>query len=943
MKIFTRPYWIFLTVTLPQSLIVFYYLGIYSIISSLLEPRHLDYWILYGAILGGLIVAASAYAAFLQIRRQSIPWLYALVSLTAYVVLLYVYLEHATQLVPFSIPRWMIPAEEAFVLPIGLIMPALIHSLLLLVDRLTPDTKKHSLLKATIAAFAIPAFWYLVIRFGFPLMQGRLAWELYHHVQEVTFVILTVAFMFLSMRLAYLLIQKVPQTGPRNIWLMRVPFTIFLPLLALLAYNGMISGWGGDWFVKLKLIGDWSHPGYYALAFINGVLLTLPSAQQAMVRLGSFAAKALFYPLVVYFFIVFLPFFPLAINAVIIGIGFLLLAPLLLFFFHTRSLHDDWRVLGERYGRKVPLLVFLPAFAVLPVGLTVTYSMDRSTLNTMLAHVYEPDYSSSNAPHLDMDSARRVLDNIRTVKKADDIFSSDRKPYLTTYYQWLVLDNLTLSDSRLSNLERIFLGSPAPEEKKPTAASNNDDTRITKVATATRPSGDGRFYTSQVELTITHDGANTGEYATRFRLPPGVWVQDYYLVIDGKKVPGILAEKKSALWVYQQIRDTRRDPGIIYYTSPDELILRVYPFSKSESRQTGFTVIHREPVSFQIDASRIALGARQPLPTQRQDESSENFVVVSPAAKAALPKHQRKPYLHFIIDRSSNAAQHFDAYRKRIDKIVAGRQLRGVDMAGAMITVANYADLTFPYDKDWPAKAQRFEPAGGFFLEHAVKRALYANYRQQADSYPVFVVVSDQIAEAVSAEGMRDFEITMPEGDLFLLLEGEQGIKARRFSSPMKPVKLTAFLPASRHTLAWPDDAKPAAFLPDDGRASLVIKDIDGDFAGLRLEGSSWQNGVQLYGMWMSARLNPRDADRKNHTVITNSFATHLLTPLTAFLSPENDAQRQTLLRKQEQMLSSMRPLDVGEEHEMDEPPLWVLTLFLAALLLTRRRKINRG
>lgn len=941
MKIFTRPYWIFLTVTLPQSLIVFYYLGIYSIISSLLEPRHLDHWILYGAILSGLIVAASAYAAFLQIRRQSITWLYALVSLIVYVVFLYVYLEHATQLLPFSIPRWMIPSEEAFVLPIGLIMPVLIHSLLLLVDRVTPDTKKHSLLKATIAAFAIPAFWYLVIRFGFPLMQGRLAWELHRHVQEVTFIILTVAFMFLSMRLAYLLIQKVPQTGLRNIWLMRVPFTILLPLLALLAYNGMIGGWGGDWLAELKLIGDWSHPAYYALAFINGVLLTLPSAQQAMVRLGSFAAKALFYPLVAYFFIVFLPFFPLAVNAAIVGIGFLLLAPLLLFFFHTRSLHDDWRVLGERYGWKVPLLVFLPAFAVLPVGLTFTYSMDRITLNTMLAHVYEPDYSSAAAPHLDMDSARRVLDNIRTVKKADDIFSSDRKPYLTTYYQWLVLDNLTLSDSRLSNLERIFLGSPALEDKSaPTAASANDGTRITKVASTTQLSDDGRFYNSQVELTITHDGANIGEYATRFRFPPGAWIQDYYLIINGKKIPGILAEKKSALWVYQQIRDTRRDPGIIYYTSPDELILRVFPFSKDESRQTGFTVIHREPVTLQIDDSRVNLSTQQPLPiTRRQDDGAESFVVVSPAEKAALPKHQRKPYLHFIVDRSSNAAQHFDAYRERIGKIVAGRQLYGVDMAGAMITVANYADLTFPLDKDWSAKAQRFVPAGGFFLEHAVKRALYANYRQQADSYPVFVVVSDQLAEAVSAEGMRDFEITMPEGDLFLLLEGKLGVTARRFAFPMKPVKLTAFSLASRHALAWPDNAKPVAFLPDDDRASLVIKDIESDFTGMKLEGSSWQNGVQLYGMWMSARLNPRDAGRRNHTVITNSFTTHLLTPLTAFLSPENDAQRQTLLRKQEQMLSSMRPLDVGEEHEMDEPPLWVLTLFLVTLFFLKRGK----
>ena len=938
MKIFARPYWILLTVTIPQSLIILYYLGIHGVISSLLEPKHLEYWIGYGAALGGLIVAASAYAAFLQIRRQSIPWTYALVTLPAYLVFLYAYFEGAGQLLPFSIPQWMIPLDEALILPVGLIMPVLMHSLLLLVDRATPAAEKHSLVKTTIGAVAIPAFWYVVIRFIFPMLRGKLDWEIHRHVLEVAFIILTVAFMFLIMRLTYLLILKVSKSKFRHIWLMRVPFTILLPLLALLFYNRVIGDMGKNWLMDLRLIGDWSHPAYYALAFINGVLLTLPSAQQEMVRLGSFAAKALFYPFAVYFFIVFLPFFPVAVDAVVfLGLGFLLLAPLILFFFHTKSLYDDWRVLGERFGRKMPMLVFLPAFAVVPVGLTITYSMDRSTLNTMLAHVYEPDYSSADATRLDLDSAKRVLDTIKTSKEGNGFLSSDRKPYLTTYYQWLVLDNLTLSNSRLSDLERIFLDSPAPKERTvPAASRGNDVTKVAKVATSTKPAGDGKSLISQVDLTISHSGSFIGEYVTRFSLPPGAWVQDYYLVIDGKKVPGILAEKKSALWLYQQIRDTRRDPGIIYYTSPDELMLRVYPFAAGESRQTGFTIVHREPVTLEIDGTRIDLRAKQPLPpAQQQDSAAENFVIVSTAEKSALPKHKRKPYLHFIIDRSAHAAQSFDAYRKRIDKIVEGQQLHGVDMAGAMITVANYADQTFSMDKDWPAKAQRFAPEGGLYLERAVKRALYANYRQQADSYPVFVVISDHIEQAVSTEGMRDFEIAMPEGDLFFVA-GEQGIVAHRFSASMTPVKSTAS-PASRHVLAWPNDSTPTAFLPDNGRASLVIKDLAGNYSGLKPGDSSWENGVKLYGMWVSSKLNPHDASQKSLMVITNSFTTHLLTPLTAFISPENDAQRQVLLRKQEQMLSSMRPLDIGEEHEMDEPPLWVLSLLLLALFLLHK------
>jgi len=939
MKIFARPYWILLTVTLPQSLILLYYLGIHGIISSLLKPEHIHYWLLYGLGLGGLMVAASAYAIFLQIRGRSIPWGYALVTLIAYVVFLYAYLEHAGQLLPFNIPQWMIPLDEAIVLPIGLIMPVLMHTLLLLVDRVTPAAEKHSLLKATLGAVAIPAFWYLAIRFVSPLIQDKVDWALRNHILEVAFIITTIGFMFLLMRLTYLLLLKIPQSKLHNIWLLRMPFTMLLPLLALLAYNGVIGGMGREWNMDMRLIGDWSHPAYYALAFITGLLLTLPPARGAMLRLLVFAAKSLLYPFVAYFFIVFLPFFPLAVDAVIlVGLGFLLLAPLILFFFHTRSLYDDWGFLVEHYGRRVPLLVFLSAFAAFPLGLTVTYSMDRNTLNTMLTQVYEPNYSAADVSQVNMDSVRRVLDNIKTVKENGGFLSTNRKPYLATYYQWLVLDNLTLSDSRLGDLERIFLGSPVPAKKTTRNVSgNNDVTRITKVSTSTRPSADGKFYTSQVDLTITHDGTNTAEYVTRFKLPPGAWIQDYYLVIDGKKVPGILAERKSALWLYQQIRDTNRDPGILYYTAPDELMLRVFPFAKGESRQTGLTIIHREPLTLQMDGRRIDLHATQPLPSaQQQNADAENFVIVSPATKAALPKHQRKPYLHFIIDRSSTAAPQFDAYRKRIEKIVVDRQLYGVDTAGAMITVANYTAQTIPLHPGWPGAVQRIEPAGGFFLEHAVKKELYANYRQHADSYPVFVVLSEQIEQAVSAEGMRDFEMTMPEGDTFFVLQGEHDLSARRFSAPWQKIKLPAA--ASTHpVLAWPDNAHPLAFLPDDGRASLVIKDSERDFSDAKLEGGSWENGTKLYGMWMSSKLNPRNTGSKNYSVISNSFTTHLLTPLTAFISLETDAQRQVLLKKQQQMLSSMRPLDVGEEHNMDEPPLWVLTLLLLGLLFSSR------
>lgn len=938
MKTFTRPYWIALTVTLPQLLIFLYYLAIYGVISSLLKPANLKYWTLYGGLLGSMVLSATAYALYLQLRRKSITWPYAVLILLGYMAFLLAYLKGFNHMLPADTPRWMIAADELFLLPLGLMMPALIHALLLLVDLLTPPGN-HSLVKATIAAVCVPAFWYLTVRFLFPLLNGKLSWQTYSHLQEIFFILLTVAFMFLLLRLAYLLFLKITPSRAKGIWLVRLPFTLLMPLLCLLVYNGKLGGEMGEVSAELQLIGDWSHPLYYAAVVLIGLLLTLPPPQQKQLRLAKFTAMAFAYPFVAYFFIVFLPFFPFAVATVVVfGAGFLLLTPLLLFFIHTWSLHAEWRSLAGQFGKWLPMTLFLAACALLPVGLTASYAMDRVILDKMLAHVYEPDYSAQGSMELKSASALRVVDNIKMMKEGADFESGKRKPYLTSYYQWLVLDNLTLSNSRIGMLERIFLGKTSPEMQQNTPVVSSAGVTITDAQTSTVPSSDGSYYISNVDLMITNDGGNGREYAARFHVPPGAWVRDYYLMIDGKRVSGILAERKSALWIYQQIRNTRRDPGIIYYTSPDELILRVFPFSAGEVRKTGFEIIHREPLALTLGDKRIELHSSLPLaPIKRENAAGKNVVLVTPTEKRTLSKVQRSPYVHFIIDRSASADLSLKRFIERIKQQYEADQFNGVGLDGAMITLANYESQTFPMDAQWQNRVQGLASQGGFFLERAVKQALVAHYRQHTNRYPLFVVVTDQIADAIIPDGLADFAITMPGGDHFLLLANE-GLSMRKFAAPAMETGLHAFMPSTRPVLAWPDEHLPRAYLPDDGRASVVINDLDAVMAISEGEGNPWQNGLELYGMWLASRLHPHQANQKQRLLIAESFRTHLLSPVTAFLAPEDAAQQQMLLKKQEQMLSSMRQLDVGEEHEMDEPPLWWLLLLVMAKGVLRNR-----
>ena len=280
-----------------------------------------------------------------------------------------------------------------------------------------------------------------------------------------------------------------------------------------------------------------------------------------------------------------------------------------------------------------------------------------------------------------------------------------------------------------------------------------------------------------------------------------------------------------------------------------------------------------------------------------------------------------------------------------IERMLSRSPIAGISGKDARITIANHDSQTYGSDTNWQALLRNTQASGGFFLQHAFKKSLFSHYQQAANRYPVFVVVSDHFDNAIFTTGMRDFEITMPEGNRFFVVNGKQHLSTRRFSSPFEePSGERALSLVRQEVLLWPDAQQPLAYLPDNGRASLVIRNPDPDISSLVIEGSKWEKGVSLYGMWMSSVLNPTQSGSKQKFVIQNSFQTHLLTPLTAFLSPENDAQRQMLLKKQQGMLASMRHLDIGEEHQMDEPPLWVLIGFLVLfLLLGKRRRLAMG
>ena len=109
----------------------------------------------------------------------------------------------------------------------------------------------------------------------------------------------------------------------------------------------------------------------------------------------------------------------------------------------------------------------------------------------------------------------------------------------------------------------------------------------------------------------------------------------------------------------------------------------------------------------------------------------------------------------------------------------------------ARLSFVNAYVHTVPMREGWQEQYEAQSFAGGFYLDRALKTALFEAYQNNDDTYPVPIAVTDDWGQAILGNDLADFAFTVPESHLFFELN--------------KRDQLTP------HSLA----ANPAAALPD--------------------------------------------------------------------------------------------------------------------------------
>ncbi len=97
---------------------------------------------------------------------------------------------------------------------------------------------------------------------------------------------------------------------------------------------------------------------------------------------------------------------------------------------------------------------------------------------------------------------------------------------------------------------------------------------------------------------------------------------------------------------------------------------------------------------------------------------------------------------------------------------------------------------------------------------------------------------------------------------------------------------------------------------------------------------------MSLNGNWISQTLNPSLSDAEWLNLVKASFQSRIMSPLTSYLVVENEAQKAILKKKQQQVLSGNKHLDLEEgTQQMSEPKLIILLILAVLYMLIRKRK----
>ena len=903
------------------------------------------YHCVLGWLCGLIIIELLAYVATRWLRHRLPFWIPAAVF-GLNVAYLWGFCILSQHMIPSTVADWMLSAPQLLFQQFALISPILFYTLLAMVGRRCLRVKGVADAALSSAVLVcVPAGWLMI-----SALSSATRWDLDFPTWLIVFLVFASSAIMVGAFLRVLL------------WLYSIAGRrLVVAILAslVLPIAGLVLNYTIPFPCDLQ---DWR---VYALTVLNALVVCWPSRRDS-VRPGLWFARVLTLPFTLYFFLVFLPFLPLAIPAILaVGSGFLILAPTMLFVIHSSVVYTESRVVAARWGRGRTVLAFIVALLVLPALYTGGALLHRGAINRAVAVIYEPDYSKPSVP-IQRGLAKAALKRLRAVKAGRYL------PFINEYYNGIVFGGMTLPDHKIDHMESILFDREKEEAKPRTRWGGDADffsmftgsttrrqnwnrrPRLARAVTlseweVTHTESNG-LITAAVTLTMSNPGANQDEFVGRIELPRGASITGYWLDVEGERVPGQIFEQKTAEWVYHMIRDsTRRDPGLLRFDGEHTLDLNVFPFAAKQERQCGLELVY--PIGWQQDlkindqALELPGGSHPAAGAVRFAAGGATSLLLPASALLELPHVKRKPYFHFLVDASDRAVADAGDYAA----LAGALAVKHPDVEDAMVDFVSFETTEgtagIVLMKEALAELQRVPRArfgGGYWPERAARHAIarWATGNTFATRVPVFICITQRQDDDRPPVALGAFARYVPESPQ--VFDVDEAI-----ALPSRSVVVFA---ADDHREVLAADEAGWLIMPADAPVSALDasgKPIPVTATALPPPQPQLAAATRGHVLGRQGKEAPVKADGLRRTILGLSRESGVLLPGTAYIVVENSAQWEMLKRSEKKALAQSGALEFDEfdsakdKAVLSEPgsTVWLLLMILPALVMMHRRR----
>ena len=475
-------------------------------------------------------------------QQKEVSLKYSAGSLGLQIAYLHFITTVSWKLIPQEAALWIVQPERWMGLQYTLLMPGLFYTALRLACFPMRATSKKEIGISFGVALAIPLGFYLLVQlfsaiesFWWDFDGGFMS---FFGLCFMLFCIGATVIALIAVLRLLALLYRYGMSTPSGVFTLTLLSALVFPIAGLLLN------------ISIPFPADFQHNAVYIMTVINCVILLLPITNSHSGRRILWFLSWFSFPFTLYFFLVFLPWLPLSLFAMIAaGAGFLILAPTVLMVLHCLRIRELFH--AAAMNKTALIGIALVAFAIIPSAWTLRALSHRNVLDAAITYTFQPGLEKPATFPYKPKVLKAALGNLH------EHYEGKYIPYLTDAYDSLVFNGMTLPKKKMEYMHQIFFGEALENLSGSSGIwgmSRNSRMR-SRVNLGAPPPKDAILknieWTQTVsngvvqleaELVMHNPTGRQVEYEVEFDLPPGVWVNGYWLEIEGEKVPGMLAE-----------------------------------------------------------------------------------------------------------------------------------------------------------------------------------------------------------------------------------------------------------------------------------------------------------------------------------------------------------------------------------------------------------------